>query len=119
MRDDRNAIHPFGNSIGLGKSLVGIAHGLSGCLLVIGRRLSAGFRVKRRRSNRLQNGVGRAVRLEHVQIFIARLFDKAIPLDGADHLVGGHLVIEHVVDGIDAQRTFFLRATLGRFGVAD
>ena len=70
-------------------------------------------------TDRLQNGVGCAIRLEHLQFVFARLLNETIPLDSADHLVSGYLVIEHVVDCIDAERSFFLRAALGWLGVAD
>src|SRR5713101_1262548 len=70
-------------------------------------------------TDRLQNSVACAIRLEHLQLVFARLLNETISLDGADHLVSGHLVIEHVVDCIDAERSFFLRASLRRLSVAD
>ena len=119
MRNDRNAVQPFGNNFGLRESLVGITNRLCSRFLIIRRRFAAGFGMNGCGTDCLQNGVGCAIRLEHLQFVFARLLNETIPLDSADHLVSGHLVIEHVIDCIDAERSFFLCAALGRLSVAD
>ncbi len=119
MRNYRNAIEAFRNYFGLGESLVGIAQSLRRGLLIVRFRPARPFGMDGRCPNGVQHGVRGAIRFEAFERVFTGLCRDPVLLNLADHLLAGHLVVEHVIDIVHAQRALALCSTLWRLGIGD
>ena len=119
MCNYRNPVEAFRNHFGLSESFVGVAQSHRRSLLIVRFRPAPGLGMDGSRPNGVQNGVGCAISFQPLKCVFTGLCRDPVLLNLADHLLAGHLIVEHVIDIVRTQRALALCGSLWRLGIGD